>query len=198
MEKELWYQRNKMTENFTRNEKIKLQIWRCVDALLFKTSLKILSKWRIFLLRLFGAQIGKGCYISPKATIYIPWNFEMGNFCSIDDYAFIKPRVKIKIGDYVSIATFVHIIPGGHNVRTRGFESDLAPIVVGNGVFIGADSYISKGVNIGQMAVIGARSTVLKDIPENSIAFGSPCQVKSERIPQEEYKKYRYNYINDK
>ena len=53
-------------------------------------------------------------------------------------------------------------------------------------------------MNIGQMAVIGARSTVLKDIPENSIAFGSPCQVKSERIPQEEYKKYRYNYINDK
>lgn len=195
MEKELWYQRNKMTENFTRNEKIKLQIWRCVDALLFKTSLKILSKWRIFLLRLFGAQIGKGCYVSPKATIYIPWNFEMGNFCSIDDYAFIKPRVKIKIGDYVSISTFVHIIPGGHNVRTRGFESDLAPIVIGNGAFIGSDSYISKGVNIGQMAVIGARSTVLKDIPENCIAFGSPCQVKSERIPQEEYKKYRYSYI---
>ena len=195
MEKELWYQRNQKTQNVTKSYKIKLQIWRCIDTLLFKTSLNPLSCWRIFLLRLFGAKIGKGCYISPKCTIFIPWNFEMGNFSSIDDYAYIKSRAKITIGDYVSIANFVHIIPGGHNVRSRHFDSDLAPVNIGNGAFIGADSYISKGVTIGEMSVIGVRSVVLKNIPTNTIAFGNPCQIKGERIPEEEYKMYRYNYI---
>lgn len=195
MEKELWYMRTHKTQNVTIKYKLKLQVWRCVDTLFFKTSLNIFSWWRVFLLRLFGAKIGKGCYISPKCTIFIPWNLKMGNYCSIDDYAYIKPMVKITIGDYVSIANFVHIIPGGHDVRSRDFASDLLPISIGNGAFIGADSYISKGVNIGQMAVIGARSVVLKDIPENTIAFGSPCTVKSERIPQNEYLKYRYHYV---
>lgn len=195
MEKELWYMRTHKTQNVTIKYKLKLQVWRCVDTLFFKTSLNIFSCWRVFLLRLFGAKIGKGCYISPLARIYMPWNLTIGNFSSIDDYTFIKSTEKVLIGDYVSISNFVHIITGGHDVRQRNFASQRSPIVIENGVFIGADSYISKGVNIGQMAVIGARSVVLKDIPENTIAFGSPCAVKGERIPEEEYKMYRYNYI---
>lgn len=198
MEKELWFQRNEKTQNVTKSYKIKLQIWRCIDTLFFKTSLNPLTCWRVFLLKLFGAKIGKGCYISPKCTIFVPWNFEMGNYSSIDDYAYIKSRAKIKIGDYVSIANFVHIIPAGHNVRSRHFDSDTAPVNIKNGAFIGADTYISKGVTIGEMAVIGARSVVFKDIPNNTIAYGSPCQLKDKRIPDEEYKKYRYNYITQK
>lgn len=197
MNKELWFKRDSKTQNVTRSYKIRLQIWRCVDSLFFKTSLNVLSSWRVMLLRLFGAKIGKGCYISPKCTIFIPWNVEIGNFVSIDDYAYIKPRAKITIGDYVSISNFVRIIPGGHDVRARNLASDLKPVAIGNGAFIGADTYIGKGVTIGQMAVVGARSTVLKDVPENVIAFGSPCQVKGERIPPEDYANYRYNYIDE-
>lgn len=125
----------------------------------------------------------------------MPWNFTIGNFSSIDDYAFIKDTERVIVGDYVSISNFVHIITGGHDVRIRNFASKRKPIFIGNGAFIGADTYIGSGVNIGQMAVIGARSTVLKDVPENVIAYGSPCIVKSERIPKEIYLKYRYNYV---
>lgn len=195
MEKDLWYQRNSKTQNITKKQKIRLQIWRCIDTLFFRTSLNIFSFWRIFLLKLFGAKIGKGCYISPLARIYMPWNLIIGNFSSIDDYVFIKSTEKVLIGDYVSISNFVHIITGGHDVRQRNFSSERAPIIIENGVFIGADSYIGKGTTIGQMSVIGARSLVLKNIPENKIAFGNPCQVRSERLPEEEYKKYRYYYV---
>ena len=190
--KELWFERCFATQGQTVKDKLKIQLWYCVDALLFKTSLKAMSCWRVFLLRLFGAKIGKGCYVSPKCTVVYPWNVKIGNFSSIDDYAFIKPGMDVVIGDYVSISVFVHIIADGHDVRDRNFTylSDL--IHIGNGVFIGADSYIGKGVNIGQMAVIGARSMVLKDVPENSIAFGSPCVVKSERLSRDVYAKFRY------
>ena len=98
----------------------------------------------------------------------------------------------MRIDDYVSISVFVHIVTD--DVRSRNFAYISDAVHIGNGAFIGADSYIGKGVSIGQMAVIGARSFVLKDIPENSIAFGSPCVVKSERLPREVYEKYRYDY----
>lgn len=124
----------------------------------------------------------------------MPWNLTMGNVSSIDDYVFIKDSVNVVIGDYVSISNFVHVFTGGHDVKERNFASQRKPVIIGNGAFIGADSYIGKGVNIGQMAVIGARSFVLKDVPENCIAFGSPCVVKSERLPREVYEKYRYDY----
>lgn len=195
MEKELWFLRNENTNaGTTKSYKIKLLIWRCVDMIFFKTSPTVFNFWRIFLLRIFGAKIGRGSYISPRATILIPWNFEMGNFSSIDDYAFIKPRVKITIGDYVSIANFVHLIPAGHDVRSRGFESDMQPITIGSGAFIGADTFVYRGVNIGQMAVIGARSVVLKNMPENMICYGHPCMPMSERLDKEIFRKYRYNY----
>lgn len=190
--KDLWFERSPATQGQTLKDKLKIHLWYCVDTLLFKTSLKALSCWRIFLLRLFGAKIGKGCYVSPKCTVVCPWNVKIGNFSSIDDYAFIKPGVGVAIGDYVSISVFVHIIADGHDVRKRNFAYLSESVQIGNGVFIGADSYIGKGVSIGRMAVIGARSMVLKDIPENCIAFGTPCAVRSERLPHDVYSKFRY------
>lgn len=192
--KELWFKPDFASNSITTREKLRIQLWRCVDALLFKTSLKALSRWRVFLLRMFGAKIGKGCYISPKCTITMPWNLSMGKVSAIDDHAFIKSSVKVSIGDYVSMAAFVHIVPDGHDVRARNFAWQAAPITIGHGAFIGADSYIGKGVTIGQMAVVGARSLVLRDIPENTIAYGSPCEPRAERLPREVYERYRYHH----
>lgn len=190
--KELWFISG--LGGFTSQKtKIKLLLWRFVDFWLFQPSLTIFSGWRIFLLRLFGAKIGKGNYISPKVKILVPWNIEIGNYSSIDDYAFLRSTGKIIIGDFVSIGMYVHIVPGGHDVRSRGFENNATFVKICHGCFIGADAFIGRGVTIGQFSVLGARSVAYKDVPENSIAIGSPAHVHSERIPYDEYVKYRYN-----
>ena len=56
--------------------------------------------------------------------------------------------------------------------RTR-----TAPVIIGNNVWIGGGAIILPGVTIGDNVVIGAGSVVTKDIPSNTIAYGSPCQV---------------------
>ena len=196
MSKENYYKRDAQTQNLTRTEKIKIILWRIVQSILFKPTLTPFSAWRVFLLRLFGAKIGTGCYISPQAFFYRPWNLVMGDFSSIDDFSYIKSSTPIIIGDYVSIAAFVHIIPDGHDVRARNFAHVAGEIHIGHSAFIGADTFIGKGVSIGQMAVIGARSVVMKDIPENVIAFGAPCRVMSERLSEEEYSQYIYHNAN--
>ncbi|WP_455664888.1 hypothetical protein [Phocaeicola sp.] len=195
MEKELWYKRNDHTQNLSNKEKIKLACWRICDFCLFKPTPTFLSFWRVSLLRLFGATIGKGCYISPKATILMPWNLKMGNISSIDDYAFIKSEATIIIGDYVSIGNFVRIIQGGHDLWSRGFEVDISSIKIGNGAFIGAGAFIGKGCDIGQMAVVGACTHLTKSVPDNTIISSVPKYVKCQRLSNEEYEQYRFNYI---
>ena len=48
---------------------------------------------------------------------------------------------------------------------------------LGNNVEIKPFAYIDKNVTIGDNCVIGAGSVVVKDIPANTVAAGSPCKV---------------------
>lgn len=192
-DKALWFVRDFETQALTRRAKVKLLLWRIVDALLFKTSLTIFKGWRVWLLRMFGAKIGHHCYVSPKAIIQAPWNFSMGHHSSLDDFALMKcANEVIELEDYVSISVGVHIVPDGHDVRARNFAYQHERVIIRNGCFIGADSYIGKGVEIGQFSVVGAKSVVLKSIPENSIAYGFPCVVHGERISEADYMRFRY------
>lgn len=86
----------------------------------------------------------------------------------------------LKIGSNCSISAGVHLyshdtvdwaISGGVK------EYEYAPTEIGDNCYIGPNTVVAKGVHIGKGAVIGAMSLVLKDIPENTIAFGSPCKV---------------------
>lgn len=83
----------------------------------------------------------------------------------------------IEIGDYVTMAPRVHILC--HDASTKTFlgYTKIGRVTIGNHVFIGAESVILPGVTIGNNVVIGANSTVASDIPENSVAVGSPARV---------------------
>ncbi len=83
----------------------------------------------------------------------------------------------ITIGDHVTMAPRVHILC--HDASTKDFlgYTKIGRVNIGNHVFIGAESVVLPGVTIGSNVVIGANSTVTHDIPENSVAVGSPARV---------------------
>ena len=86
----------------------------------------------------------------------------------------------ISVGDHVTIAAGVTFITHDGGVwifREQHPEIDVvAPIVVGNNVFIGVHSIIMPGVTIGDNCVIGAGSVVTRDIPAGSVAVGAPAR----------------------
>lgn len=83
----------------------------------------------------------------------------------------------ITIGDNVTMAPRVHILC--HDASTKQFlnYTKIGRVNIGNNVFIGAESVVLPGVTIGDNVIIGANSTVTHDIPENSVAVGSPARV---------------------
>jgi maltose O-acetyltransferase len=87
----------------------------------------------------------------------------------------------IVIGSYCDIAPRVTIVSGSHEISHVGPRAAgrgrSKPIVIEDGVWIGAGSVILGGVRIGRHSVIGAGSVVVRDIPPNSVAFGAPCRM---------------------
>ena len=83
----------------------------------------------------------------------------------------------IKIGDNVTIAPRAHIL--AHDASTKMFldYTKIGCVNIGNNVFIGAESVVLPGVTIGNNVIIGANSTVTDNIPDNSVAVGSPARV---------------------
>lgn len=89
----------------------------------------------------------------------------------------------VSLGHHVTVTSGVRFITHDGGVWVfRDDDPDLeviAPITIGNNVFIGINSIIMPGVRIGSNCVIGAGSIVSRDIPENSVAFGVPARVHS-------------------
>lgn len=83
----------------------------------------------------------------------------------------------IEIGDHVTMAPRVHILC--HDASTKRYlnYTKIGRVTIGNNVFIGAESVVLPGVTIGSNVIIGANSTVTHDIPDNSVAAGSPARV---------------------
>ena len=117
----------------------------------------------------------------------------------ISDWTYGKPRIRswregatCKIGRFCSIADGVTILLGGeHRVdwvttypvnilfgveRVQGLPTTKGDVVIGNDVWIGQDALILSGVQIGDGAVIAARSVVKEDVLPYSIVAGNPAQ----------------------
>lgn len=90
---------------------------------------------------------------------------------------------KIVIGNNVHIGRDVWIRDnnGGHTVIIKGYK-DKAPVVIGDNVWICSNVNITKGITIGEGAIISANSVVTTNIPAHCIAAGNPAKVIAEDV----------------
>ncbi|WP_326938949.1 acyltransferase [Agreia sp. Leaf210] len=102
---------------------------------------------------------------------------EVGNRSYMNSGVTLTAVERIVIGDDVKLGSFVAISDYGSHELFAGSGIVRAPVVIGNNVWIGRGSFVMPGVTIGDNSVIGAGSVVTKDIPANSVAFGSPARV---------------------
>ena len=150
---------------------------------------------------------GKAIKIFEYTKIIKPEVIEIGDYSEIDDFTFIYGGKGIKIGRYVHISRFVSIIGGGELylgdyvvladgarilTGTDSYQGGsrmstslpleqrnvkLSFVRVEKDAFVGTNAIVHPGVTIGEGAIIGSNSLVLKDIDPWTINVGSPCKV---------------------
>jgi acetyltransferase-like isoleucine patch superfamily enzyme len=133
------------------------------------------------LLRMSGVDIEPTARLCSSVRIVTSGHLAIGTDTFIGHGVLITGGdASIIIGSYCDIAARVTIISGSHEISPVGPRSagrgQSKPIVIEDGVWIGAGSVILGGVRIGHRSVIGAGSVVVRDIPPNSVALGSPCR----------------------
>ena len=139
--------------------------------------------------------IGK---IGDKYYFQGPIQFNYGSHTFIGENFFsnfnltVMDDARIYIGDNVMFGPNVTIDTATHPVspdlRKRGAQYNKKVYIEEN-VWLGAGVIVLPGVRIGKNSVIGAGSLVTKDIPDNVVAFGTPCMVKR-KINDSDFKTY--------
>jgi putative colanic acid biosynthesis acetyltransferase WcaF len=168
--------------SFSLQNRMARALWNVVQATLFRWSPRPLHGWRSFLLRTFGAKVGRGVHVYPGAKIWAPWNVEFGDETGVGDGTVLYSQAKITLGRRVVISQGTQLCTGTHDYTKRGFPLVAAPITVGDHVWVAAEAFVHPGVTIGEGTVIGARSVVTKDMPPGMVCSGFPCAPIKERV----------------
>ncbi|HBB33593.1 MAG TPA: colanic acid biosynthesis acetyltransferase WcaF [Cyanobacteria bacterium UBA8803] len=151
-------------------------LWWLVQAIAFPLSPHNAHGFRRWLLRRFGAKIGKGVLIRPTARFTYPWKITIGDYSWIGDDVVLYSLGAIQIGSHCTISQKCYICTGSHDMQDPAFGLLVDKIAIGNGVWIAADCFIAPGVQIGANAVIGARSSVFGNLPEQQVCWGTPAR----------------------
>lgn len=172
----------KLPKNFRGRNAIIVQLWWFVQATLFRFSPQAMYGWRRFLLRLFGASIGKKVIIRPTAKVTYPWKISIGNYSWIGDEVTLYSLGEIEIESNVVISQKSYLCTGSHDYTEANFLIFSKKITVKKGCWIATDVFISPGVTIEENTVVGSRSSVYESLPKNKICIGNPAKPVKERI----------------
>lgn len=171
---------NRRARKYSLGEMICRVLWTLAQPL-FRFSPRPCFAWRRFLLRSFGAKIGRSVNVYPSATIYFPWNLEAGDESAIGEHALIYNLGRVTLGPRVTISHCAHLCAGTHDHTKPDFPLLRLPIVIGSDAWICADAFVGPGVTVGEGAIVGARAVAMKDVKPRSIVVGNPARVSKTR-----------------
>jgi len=154
-----------------------VQLWWLVQALFFRTSPQVLYGWRRFLLRLFGARVGKGVILRPSVQVTYPWKVQIGDYAWVGDDVTLYSLGEIIIGANAVISQKCYICTGSHDYSKPAFDIYSKPIHIEDEAWLATDVFVAPGVTIGRGAVVGARSGVFKDLAGGYLYAGNPLRM---------------------
>lgn len=155
--------------------------WSIAWLLMFRPSPRPLHAWRRFLLRFFGAKMGKKVHLYSSCRISEPWKLSMGDYSCLGPYVICYCGGGVQIGAHSTVSQYSHLCTSSHDYLHPNMPQTFAPIVIEDQIWIATDTFIGPGVRIGQGAVVGARTSVFKDVEPWTVVVGNPAKLIKKR-----------------
>jgi len=161
-------------------------LWYLVSLLLFESGWFPLSRPKAWLLRAFGASIGRGLVLKPHVRIKFPWRLRVGDYCWIGQGVWIDNLATVEFGSHVCVSQMAYLCTGSHDYRQRGFNLITNPIRVETGAWVGAGCILLGNVTVGANAIVAAGAVVSRNVPPATIVAGNPARpLPTPRTPPE-------------
>jgi putative colanic acid biosynthesis acetyltransferase WcaF len=165
------------SHSFSLKNKMARLVWNISCLILFRPfGSRLFKKWRVLVLKCFGAKIDWSSHIYSSVKIWAPWNLEIGVNSSLGPQVDCYNQGKVSIGANTVISQKTYLCASTHDYTKRDFPLVLKPIQIGNGVWIAAGAFIGPQVRIGDYAVIAACAVVIKNVDANTIVGGNPAK----------------------
>lgn len=156
--------------------KTKELFWYLTKVCFFLSAVPFPSRFKVILLRYFGATIGEGVVIKPRVNIHFPWKLVVGDHVWIGEEAFLLNFELLTIGNNVCISQRAFLCGGNHDYKVASMPYRNGPITLEDGSWIGANTFVGPNVIVGLDTVVTACSVVSKSLGRNSIYSGNPIE----------------------
>lgn len=174
----------RLPDGFRGRSALQVQLWWLVQATLFRGSPQFAYGFRAWLLRLFGARVGVKTVIRPSVRVTYPWKLTIGDYAWVGDQAELYSLGEIEIGAHAVVSQRSYLCAADHDHRQADFPIRARAVRIGAQAWLATDVFVGPGVSIGEGAVIGARSSVFKDMPAGMVCMGSPCRPVKPRVSE--------------
>lgn len=155
--------------------KIKRGLWYLCSFIFFKSFLPYPSSFKVFILKLFAAKVGKSVTIKPDVNIKYPWFLEIGDNSWIGEGVWIDNLAKVEIGNNVCISQGAYILTGNHNYKKSGFDLMVKQVVIEDGAWVGAKSVVCPGTTLKSHSILTVGSVISGQSEEYTIYRGNPA-----------------------
>lgn len=155
--------------------RFKRSFWFLVNAIFLQNPIVPFSSLKVFLLRTFGAKIGKNVVVKPNVNIKYPWNLTVGDNTWIGEKVWIDNLGKVTIGKNVCLSQGSFLLCGNHNYKKETFDLMIKEIILEDGVWIGAKATVCPGVTCKSHSVLSVGSIATSDLEAYSIYQGNPA-----------------------
>jgi putative colanic acid biosynthesis acetyltransferase WcaF len=157
-------------------------LWYFLSLVVFESGWFPLYGVKRWLLRLFGASVGRGVVIKPHVRIKYPWQLSVDDDCWIGEEAWIDNLAVVHLGHDVCLSQGAYLCTGSHDYRQVTFDLIVKPIVLEPEAWVAARAVLLPGVTVGRGAVVAAGSVVTTDVPRGTLSSGCPARVIRDRV----------------
>jgi len=165
---------NRRARKYSARELMQRVLWAALSPL-FRLSPRLAYGWRNGLLRLQGARIGRDVRIHPRARVTYPWMLVIGDETAVAEDVLIYNLGCVTLGRQVTISHGAQLCAGSHDYRRRDLPLLRPPLAIGDGAWVCTEAFVGPGVTVGEMAVIGARAVVIRNVEAAAVVAGNPA-----------------------
>jgi len=148
-----------------------------IQNTLFRYSPRTFHSFRVFLLRLFRADIPSLAFIYPSVKVWLPRNLSMGHGSCLGDNVSVYNIAKVTIGRNSTVSQESILCTAGHDYRSPGFDLFSAEIVIGDDVWLTMRCFVSPGCTILDGSVLLPCSCLTKSTVTNGVYGGVPASL---------------------
>jgi len=136
-----------------------------------------LSPLRVYALMLFGARIERPVLIMDGVIVWHPWSLTLRRYCTLGRGVEVYNYADITVGEQATVSQDTYLCSATHDFEDPTMPLTYRPIVIGAHSWVAARCFVGPGVTVGEGAVVGACSVVVKDVPAWTVVAGNPARV---------------------